>query len=333
MRMKKKLLIIVPAVFLIILIGWYFYFRTTAQYSILQLTGAYKAHDITLAKTYMDIDGLSSQVGDEVEKSIREAINQPSASTNEWEKLGAEYAKTWIESMIPSLVQKTKDEMKQAMEDSIEGKDPKEGVYPMFRTLSWRDVLPGGKLKVQSSGAIRLVSVPSQQGDTLTFRMRNEDGHWKIVRWENLAEISKKLADENLKKESENEAAKSKNAKFEERVNILEGWYLTVDAPQDYVSKSYSQPKEGNKYITIEVTYDNSGSSAGTYDPSNFELKDNEDHRYKRDYSGKEPQLNDGTLPPNQKSKGFITYEVPTTATTMQVIYSSSAGGNIVFSQ
>ncbi len=331
--MKKKLLIIVPAVLLVLLVGWYLYFRTTAQFAILQLAGAYKSHDITLAKTYMDIDALSSQVGDEVEKAIRDEMNKPSTSTNEWEKLGAEYAKTWIESMIPGLVQKTKDEMKKAMEDSIEGKDPKEGVYPMFRILSWRDILPGGKIKVQNSGAIRLVSVPSQRSFILTFRMRKEDGQWKIVRWENLSEVSKALADENLKKQSESEAAKSKNAKFGERVNIFEGWYLTVNAPQPYTSTGYSQPKDGDKYMTIEVTYENSGSTAGTYDPSNFELKDAEDHRYKRDYSGKEPQLNDGTLPPNQKAKGYITYEIPTTAKISQVIYSSSAGGNVAFSE
>ena len=326
--MKKKLLVLVGVVILV-LASVYLYFRTTPQYSLYQLRQAYKTRDLALAKQYVDIDSLSNQLAEETTKIIREEINKPSDAKNEWERLGEEWGKSLVESWIPSFEQKMKDEFKKSFTEGVEGKSEPNKNFPNFKPLGWRDFFLGGRIKIKSAGAIRLVSLPNQQGDSLTFRMSHDEGKWKIVAWENFGEVAKDLAKEDLNKESKT----TKNAKFGDRVDLSQGWSLTVSKPEKYIpSNTFDRAEFGKELVAIEVTYENSGNLEGTYDPSNFELKDKESHRYKREYSGKEPLLDSGVLPPNQKARGFITYEVVENSEIVEVVYNSSSVGSIIFS-
>lgn len=325
--MKKKLSI-ATALIILVLISAFLYFRTTPQYSLYQLAQAYKTRDIALAKEYVDVDSLSNQLAEEAIKTLREEINKPSDSQNEWEKLGQEIGSSLVESFMPSLEQKIKDEFKKSFTEGVEGKSEPNKNFPNFKPLAWRDFLPGGRIKIKQAGAIRLLTIPNQEGDALIFRMRHEDGKWRIVGWENFGEIAKNLAKEDLSKES----SKSKNAKFGERVDLSQGWFLTVSKPEKYIpSNEFERAELGKELEVIEVTYENTGKLEGSYDPSNFELKDKENHRYKRKYSGKEPLLDSGVLPFNQKAKGFITYEVVENSDIVEVIYNSSSVGSIIF--
>lgn len=328
--MRKRLLIVVVIVILI-LISSFLYFRTTPQYSLYQIAQAYKTRDLVLAKEYIDIDGLSDQVAEESIRELRQEMNKPSDSKNEWEQLGYEFGKSLVESMIPSLQQQIKDGFKKSFTESIEGKSDSNQNLPNFKPLGWRDFLPGGRIKINSAGAIRLLTIQSPKGDTLIFRMRNEDVKWKIVGWENFGDIAKNLTKDNINKEN---SKPNRNAKFGEKVSLADGWFLTVSAPEQYTPKNeFDRASSGNQFVIIEVVYDNSSGKDGTYDASNFELKDKADHRYKRKYSGREPQLDSSLLPASQKVKGYITYEVPTNEEVTTVIYSSQAGGTIIFSK
>ena len=172
------------------------------------------------------------------------------------------------------------------------------------------------------------MTLPNQEGDSLTFRMRHEDGKWVIVAWENFGEVAKELA----KEDSGKDETTAKNTKFGERVDIGHGWFLTVSIPEQYDPQSYfDRAGQGKKFITVEVIYENTGGIESTYDASNFELKDSNNHRYKREYSGREPMLDSGVLPSGQKAKGYITYEIPDNEQATEVIYSSAGGGTVIF--
>lgn len=325
--MKRKILIVV-GVILVALIAFYLYFRTTPQYSLYQLKQAYKTHDLVLAKQYVDIDSLSDQLSEEAIKILRDEINKPSDSQNEWEKLGEEWGKSLVETLIPSFQQQIKDQFKKSFVESIEGKSEPDKKFPDFKPLGWKDLLPGGRVKIQKAGALRLVTISNKEGNSLTFRMRHEDDKWKIVAWENFGDLAKDLANKDIQAD-ENQ---SKQAKFGDSADIGSGWSLTITAPETYnPQNAYDTASQGNKLVALEVTYQNLSNSEGTYDASNFELKDNDDHRFKREYSGKEPMLDSGMLPAGQKAKGFVTYEVPGNSEGFGIIYSSSAGSTVVF--
>ena len=209
--MKKVLFpIIILCLISIIGVSSYLYFKTTPKYSVYQLSQAYKNHDVALAKTYIDIDGISEQIADEVLNYVREQIEKPTedkvVNKDEFYKLGQEMAKKWIRDLLPTLKEDTKKSINKAFVESIEGKPQKEDYYPPFQTYTLKDIFFGGKIKVQSSGAIRLLGVQNPNGKTLTFRMRNENGAWRIVKWENLDEIVKKITEESAQKETQGES-------------------------------------------------------------------------------------------------------------------------------
>ena len=283
-----------------------------------------------MAKQYVDVDSLSDQLAEETVKIIRDEVNKPSTSQDEWEKLGEEWGKSLVESYIPSIQQQVKDEFKKSFTESVEGKSEPNKNFPNFKPMGWRDLLPGGRVKIQKAGAIRLVTLANQEGDFLTFRMRHEDGKWIIVAWENFGEVAKELA----KEDSGKKEASAKQTKFGERVDIADGWFLTVSIPEQYDPLSqYDRAEQGNKFITAEVIYENTGGIESTYDASNFELKDSNDHRFKREYSGREPIMDSGVLPSGQKAKGFITYEIPNNEEATEIIYSSEGGGTVIFTK
>ena len=125
----------------------------------------------------------------------------------------------------------------------------------------------------------------------------------------------------------------TKNAKLGEGVSLTEGWTLTIFTIEDYKSgNEFEQPSSGNKFMTVDVQYENNSSSSGDYSSSNFSLKDSSGHTYQETYNGdREPALNSNTLPTKQKARGFITFEVPTNEKMTQINYSSSSGGTIVW--
>ena len=330
----KKVIIALLVVIVLIFSTYFFYFKSTPQYSVLQLAKAYKNHNLELAQKYIDIEGLSQQISDAGIELIRQELEKPSTQPqNEWEKLGWDAVTSLFKGTLPSMGQKLKDEIKQAIIDSVEGKPQEKSNIPKFQTISIRDLLPGGKVKIVSEGAIRRLSIPNEKGELLAFRMRKEDSRWKIVKWENIDEIAKKLAEEARREEAK---SKTKEAKFGERVKIWENinWFLTVSAPTTYTPKGgYDYPSEGNKFVVIDVLHENLSDEQGSYDPANFELKDKKDYRYKRKYNGKEPVMEFNTLPAGQKARGLITYEVPEDAEISEVLYSNLSGVTIIFKE
>jgi hypothetical protein len=79
-------------------------------------------------------------------------------------------------------------------------------------------------------------------------------------------------------------------------------------------------PKTGNKFVVIEVQYENTGSNS-IFHSSIATATDASGFNYGPDPSwrGRDPALQSGDLNPGEKVRGFITYEVPVSAIFVKV--------------
>lgn len=115
------------------------------------------------------------------------------------------------------------------------------------------------------------------------------------------------------------------------KTQILQGVYLTVNRPEDYISdnpETSYQPKAGNKFISVYVSFDNESTQSIGYWWANFTVVDPTGGSYYRasTLASKSPMLNSGTLNPSNRASGYIIVEVPSTMPTTEftVHYESS---------
>jgi len=112
--------------------------------------------------------------------------------------------------------------------------------------------------------------------------------------------------------------------KVGERVK-LGNYYLTVNGFEDYVEENeYMQPDEGNKFLAVDVTIENGGTESASYNALDFEIQDSESYTYDTSMATKAPDLGSGDLQEGRKIRGWVTFEVPTTATGLELIYQPS---------
>ncbi|MCK5027655.1 MAG: DUF4352 domain-containing protein [Candidatus Pacebacteria bacterium] len=121
------------------------------------------------------------------------------------------------------------------------------------------------------------------------------------------------------------------NTLLDVKTQVLKDVYLTVDKPKDFISDTegmYSQPKIGNKYISVYVSFENKSQNPLRYNPNDFKVVDPLGGSYDTGFilTSKSPELSYGTLNPSNLVSGYILFEVPTTVLTTQfsVHYESS---------
>jgi hypothetical protein len=115
----------------------------------------------------------------------------------------------------------------------------------------------------------------------------------------------------------------------------LGDYFVTVTRFNDNVPPpdDITLPKEGNKFVSIEVLYENRvGSRQLEYYPFDWQLVDGEGYHYEADFNvAKQPVLQSGTLKTGQKSRGWITFQTVKSAGNFKLqfepsgLYNSSA--------
>ena len=98
---------------------------------------------------------------------------------------------------------------------------------------------------------------------------------------------------------------------------LLGDYTITVTNYQAQVTPDkYSQPKSGFKYVAVEVLYENNSSSTTiSYNPYDWNLSDTDGYKYTSSWSSqKDPSLSSGDINKGSKARGWLTFEVPTTA-------------------
>ncbi len=64
----------------------------------------------------------------------------------------------------------------------------------------------------------------------------------------------------------------------------------------------------------MQVLYENVGSDAYDYNSFDWKLTDSSGFSYDTTFSGIGPELHSGTIQPGERARGYITFEVPTSA-------------------
>jgi tetratricopeptide (TPR) repeat protein len=82
-------------------------------------------------------------------------------------------------------------------------------------------------------------------------------------------------------------------------------------------------PKQGYSYYVLNVTILNISNEIKYINPFNFTLIDGEGYKYNISLFGKDPSLVSGNLSPNDKTRGYLTFEVLRGATDFKIQYNS----------
>ena len=100
------------------------------------------------------------------------------------------------------------------------------------------------------------------------------------------------------------------------------GIALTVtEVSKTNAVNDFMKPKEGNTYLVIAVTLENSTRDKTPYNPLYFKVKDADGFEYSASFIAPDPELKSGDLAQGEKVRGNVAFEVPKTAKGFVVSY------------
>ena len=104
----------------------------------------------------------------------------------------------------------------------------------------------------------------------------------------------------------------------------LGDYYITVE--KFNTNPKYEDPfndlKKSDRVVAVEVLIENKGSKPKPYNIFDFTIQDKEGYTYDPSWNFTvKPDLGSGDLQPGRKVRGNITFEVPKSATGLELIY------------
>lgn len=314
--MNKKLTLFLLGLVLVlsvIVIAAWQVIKVSPQYSIYQIYQATDQHDYDKFRKYVDVESISNNV---VDKALSSAINkskQDTSNKDSFYQLGYNIGLGLVSAMKPQLKKEVVSSIKNAVEEgSFKTEYKPKSIIDYFNAVT-----------VKKNSKVADIAIKSMGKEILKLKMRNVDDHWQVFDMDLPAPKASSL--------DTSQSETTTKAKFGERVEIGKGWFLIVDTPEEYKPTGYSTPKEGNKYVSIKITYENTTKTPDSYSTYNFKLKDNKDFSYSDTYGGKEPKIDSGNLEAKGKVTGYMTFEMPTENNPLSVVYSGSKSVLFIF--
>jgi len=107
---------------------------------------------------------------------------------------------------------------------------------------------------------------------------------------------------------------------------MLDDNTITVKEAKDCTPKnSFLKPESGMKFISVDVLQENNGEGVVSHNPLYFSLQDNKDFSYQVSFKGcQDPAFATGELQKGQKTRGFLTFEIPKENSASQLIFKPS---------
>lgn len=318
MNVFKKKIILLPAITITLLIAFFIFWgfiKTTPQYSIYQLYKSAENHDYDRFSKYIDVDGVVNDIVDSAfDSAMEKTDDEVSESNNSFYQMGYELGQQLAQSWFMSMKPQIKEELKNDIRESVEEGTFKEDYKTASLFLAFKN------LKVEKDGKVADVTIKKpESSDKLKLKMRQKDKYWEIFKMDlPIPEIDS----ENKEPVSE----KSIEAKFGEKQDITEGWYLTVEKPELFESDDpYGQPDKGNKFFSIKVTYENTSENPGYFNVDNLNLKDTQNFSYDPIWTDeRQPEIESDDLESEGSVSGYLTFEVPEESEPASVIYSGT---------
>lgn len=311
--LKSKKIILPVFLFIFIIIGlasWQYIIRTP-QYSIFQMYRAVSKHDYERFSKYVDVEGVVDKL---VDKAIDEAFaetEEETKSEDSWYQMGYELGASLAEGLIMSWKPKLKEELVKQFREEVEKGSFRDDYKPANISEAYKFA------QVEREGKVARVTL-TKEGEEMKLMMRSVDNYWQIF------EMDFPLPETNLGEEI-SESESTAEVRFGERVDITLGWFLTIEKTELYnPSSTWDLPKEGFKFVTVKVTYENTTEQTDYLSIDNLKLKDTENFSYSYYYSGREPEIESGDLESNGIVTGYVTFEIPTTSEPLSVVYSGT---------
>lgn len=213
----KKIIIIVTAITIIILgVGGYYYWKhtTSPKYSLWQAKKAFEQHDLISFEKYVDIEGISNNLIDQM------MIMEQEKPKDEWEALGESIGKGLVELLKPQLGKLTKYQVAKIVETGRfeEEKNKKAEESELSFLGIWNKT--GGEetgfqgIKyVKKEGKLAYIGLnifleKYNANLILDLKMRDKEGYWQVAGLSNFADYMKKIG------ELENERIDQLNAQI-----------------------------------------------------------------------------------------------------------------------
>jgi hypothetical protein len=114
------------------------------------------------------------------------------------------------------------------------------------------------------------------------------------------------------------------NTSYSQTTFEAKGLEITINSAGVWDSDNmFIKPKNGFIYYTLNVTVINISNETKNVNPLYFSLIDGEGYKYDISFIGKEPNFGYGSLSPNDKLRGYITFEIIKGATDLKIQYNS----------
>ncbi len=85
--------------------------------------------------------------------------------------------------------------------------------------------------------------------------------------------------------------------------------------------QQYLKPKEGTRWVAVDVSLENTGTAQINYNPFFAKLKTADNREYNPTVGAAEPSLKSGEQRPGETVRGWITFEIPADARPATLIY------------
>jgi hypothetical protein len=202
----KKFVTVAIVLVMAILIGaiLYWQYTQTPKYSLLQAKKAVEQHDLASFEKYVDVEGITSSLIDQILELSTEGKEQQ----GEWEQLGEAIGKGLIMLLKPQLTKTLKQQIAKYVETgkfeeekkSRESEEPEISLSDLWNKSGGEKNVFKGIAYVKKEGKIAYVGLEffQEKYDTsliLNLKMRDKDGYWQVAEISNFSEFMRKLDD------------------------------------------------------------------------------------------------------------------------------------------
>ncbi len=96
---------------------------------------------------------------------------------------------------------------------------------------------------------------------------------------------------------------------------------MTLETVKECKSKQYYHPREGSMWLGVQVKLESTSDKELRVNPFYARLEDSQHHTYTPTFGGCHPVLDSMRMKKGDKTHGWITFEVPRSATGIHLVY------------
>lgn len=202
--MKKLVVGLVVAFFIILFVGGVYYWQYTKspKYSLLQAKNAFEQHDLNNFEKYVDVEGITNSLIDQ----LLEISTEKEQPKDKWEQLGESFGKGLVTLLKPQLSKLARQQIAKLVETGklekkrqrTKSEEPDFSLSDIWNKAGGEKAGFQGIEYIKKEGKIAYVGLKffHKEYNTeliLDLKMRDKGGYWQVAELSNFADYMKKL--------------------------------------------------------------------------------------------------------------------------------------------